>query len=161
MNTRPIKRNINIRKLSRDHHHTLLFCWKIREGLKNKIPAERIVKFVEYFRETCLQQHFYREEKYLFVYLNDPKVDRAIMEHGQINKLMLGVPGLKESRQMTTLVSLTDLMEAHIRYEERELFPFFEKNLNSTQLEKIGQELGSEEMTKADDFEDPFWVQKA
>jgi len=30
MKTKPIKRNENIMKLSKEHHFSLLFCWKIR-----------------------------------------------------------------------------------------------------------------------------------
>ncbi len=34
----PIKRSEFLIQLSRDHHFTLLFCWKIKEGLKKDIP---------------------------------------------------------------------------------------------------------------------------
>jgi len=40
----PIKRNEALKPLSRDHHHGLLLCWKIRQGIKLNIEPERIKK---------------------------------------------------------------------------------------------------------------------
>lgn len=43
-----LKRNENLKVLSREHHYGLLFSWKIREGLQKSIPTERMRPFVEY-----------------------------------------------------------------------------------------------------------------
>ena len=157
MKPEPILRNIHRRKFSRDHHHGLLFCWKIRQGLKNRISAERIVQYVEYFRETHLTKHFTLEETCLFASLDDPKVNKALGEHKQINKLLSGLSGLSETQQNEVLTRIADLLEAHIRYEERDLFPFFEKNLEDQQLEIMENALNKEAIPLKDDFEDPFW----
>jgi len=42
MKTVPIKRSIALQPLSREHHHGLLLCWKIRTGLKKGIDIDRI-----------------------------------------------------------------------------------------------------------------------
>ncbi len=157
MKPEPIRRNIHLRKLSRDHHHGLLFCWKIREGLKNGVATERMVRYVEYFRASHLEKHFTLEETCLFASLDDPKVDRARSEHKQINELLSGLSGLSETHQNARLIRITDLLEAHIRYEERELFPFFEKTLDDQQLETMESAMNSGTIPEKDDFEDAFW----
>jgi hypothetical protein len=63
---RPITRNEHIKRLSRKHHFSLLFCWKIRQGLKNNLQPERICEYVQYFWNQNLQQQFREEEKILF-----------------------------------------------------------------------------------------------
>ena len=62
MNRKPIRRNENILKLSKEHHFSLLFCWKIRQGLKMNIDASRIVKYAQYFHAHFLRLHFREEE---------------------------------------------------------------------------------------------------
>ena len=65
MNKKPIKRNENILKLSKEHHFSLLFCWKIRQGLKAGADSSRIIKYVQYFKTHFLLPHFSEEEIFL------------------------------------------------------------------------------------------------
>ena len=66
MELQPIRRNKHILELSRDHHFTLLFCWKIRQGLKMQIAPERLKNYVNYFWGEHMQPHFREEEEILF-----------------------------------------------------------------------------------------------
>ena len=88
MNRKPIRRNENILKLSKEHHFSLLFCWKISQGLKMDIAASRIIKYAQYFHAHFLRLHFREEELFLFASLNDKRVEKAIKQHKQINKLL-------------------------------------------------------------------------
>ena len=47
--TKPIKRNKSIQSISREHHHGLLLCWKIRQGMKKNIEPQRIKVYVDWF----------------------------------------------------------------------------------------------------------------
>ena len=60
----PIKRNKNIVPLSREHHATLLFCWKLKSGIQLGIDPERIQRYVNYFYEHELLPHFKKEEDF-------------------------------------------------------------------------------------------------
>ena len=62
----PIKRNENIVPLSQDHHLSLLFGWKIRQGVKADIDVNRIVDYVHYFEDVHLLPHFKEEEDYFY-----------------------------------------------------------------------------------------------
>lgn len=86
MDEMPIKRNENIVKLSKDHHASLMFCWKLRQGIKHHALVERMVKYVEYFLNQHFTPHFKEEEEILFSILKDDKVQKAINDHSEIKK---------------------------------------------------------------------------
>jgi len=153
-----MKRNEHIVKLSRDHHFTLLFCWKIRSGLKFEIEPTRIIKYVYYFWQIHMQPHFSEEETILFSPVNDGKVQKALDEHIQIAEQVkaLHANGTSAANQ---LLILADTVDNHVRYEERELFPHLEKILSDEQLESIGKQLAAHhDATLQDDFADEFWL---
>lgn len=68
MNKKPIRRNENIVKLSKEHHFSLLFCWKIRQGIKMEIPAARIIKYMEYFKANFLIPILRKRKKYCLLH---------------------------------------------------------------------------------------------
>lgn len=161
MEVKPIKRSEHIILLSKDHHVSLLFCWKIRQGLKMSVETERIKKYVQNFWQHHMQPHFNEEEDILFAPLKDEKVQKAIDEHGQIKAQINTLLNSSEMEDETGLALLADMVDKHVRYEERELFPYLEKTLIHEQLETIGKQLNLRKpSTLKDDFEDEFWIQK-
>ena len=74
MATTPIKRNQHIVQLSKDHHFTLLFCWKIRQGIKMQIESERQKNYIRYFFKEHMEPNFQNEEKLLF---NQASIDKS------------------------------------------------------------------------------------
>ncbi|WP_018614499.1 hemerythrin domain-containing protein [Segetibacter koreensis] len=160
MEKKPIKRNEHIVKLSKDHHFTLLFCWKIRNGLKFEIEPGRIEKYVQYFWQHHLQPHFKEEETILFAPVKDAAVQKALDEHAQITQQINTLPsaGNNLADQLSILAGTVD---NHVRYEERELFPHLEKVLTNEQLETIGKQIAAQnDPTLKDDFADEFWLKK-
>lgn len=161
MVSKPIKRNENILKLSQEHHFSLLFCWKIKQGLNGEIPSERIIKYVQYFSANFLIPHFREEELFLFPALNDEKVDKAIEQHKQINNIISGISLHDENNSKKALQRVAELVDDHVRYEERELFPYIESKLSDEQLAAIGEKLNeAQAMPLKDEYEDEFWVKK-
>ncbi len=154
---KPIHRSEHIKRLSREHHFSLLFCWKIREGLKRNVPGERIRKFVEYFWQRHLQPHFQEEEKILFAPIADRQVQRAIDEHKYIRQQIEDLPTYSEKKQRKTLAKIADIVDEHVRYEERELFPHLERKLSKEQLENIGNLIQKHHSSLRDEYEDQFW----
>lgn len=113
-------RDPNTAPLSRDHHTGLLFCWKIRQGLKLNVESERMLLYVHYFWHSHLRNHFAEEENILFILKEDVLCDKARNEHRSIASL---ISQMKEADKHL-LQQLTHLLKQHIRFEERELFPY-------------------------------------
>jgi hemerythrin superfamily protein len=159
MEQKPLKRSKHILQLSKDHHFTLLFSWKIRQGLKQGVEGERIRKYVKHFWDHDMQPHFREEEEILFAPVKDDKVRKAIEDHEQIK---MQVDKILESPGEATselLGLLADTVDAHVRYEERELFPYLENKLSEKELERIGVELSNKPVLQ-DEYADEFWQKK-
>ena len=148
----PIKRHTSLQPLSRDHHHALLLTWKIRQGLKKDIPAKRISAYCSWFFTTHLLPHFELEEQFAFPVLgNDhPQVQQALSEHAQLRSMF--------SNPLTTSSALEaagDLLEEHIRFEERTLFNSIQEAATPEQLNKILEI--HQDAAFCDNEEDAFW----
>ena len=157
MAQKPIKRNKNIVALSRDHHHGLLLCWKIRQGLKMNVELKRIGNYIHFFWKTQMVEHFRKEEELLFSKIDGPVCDRVKDEHGIIRLLVDGIDR-HDKNNRNSYIEFSNLLEQHIRYEERVLFPYLEANISASELEAIGKELEMNE-THNDVYEDEFWLQ--
>lgn len=153
MEKKPIKRDKNIQPLSRDHHHTLLLCWKIRKGFSKGIEVERMKKYSDWFFENHVSPHFRLEEEYLFPVLGEGNdmIKRALAEHRRLERLF------KEKEKITRALSLIEEeLELHVRYEERELFNEIQKRASPEQL-KIISEVHKDERFQ-DNTADEFWL---
>ena len=156
--TKPIKRSIELAPLSREHHDGLLFVWKIREGLKNGTSVGKLKQYSIWFWQQHIKPHFYQEENILLPYLS-PDHELAVRmkkEHEQIRELVLQ---LDRDADHSTFTHLANLINDHIRFEERKLFSFLEKSLSPEQLNKIYRQL--EELPVCPGiWTDVFWVKK-
>jgi hemerythrin-like domain-containing protein len=154
----PIKRNSNIVELSRDHHFGLLFCWKIKEGIKLNIDESRINNYINFFWDSHLEKHFLEEEDLLFKKIQDDLCQKAMNEH-QIIKNKISLLKIKSEQAQHHYLELITLINQHIRFEERVLFPHLEMILSEEELNKIGENLkkGHQEIF-VDNFSDEFWL---
>lgn len=159
MTRKPIKRSPEILPLSREHHFSLLFCWKLRQGIKCTIEKARIIKYIDYFFHHFILPHFGEEENILFCLLQDEKVEKALNEHAAIKKLVNSILNSQTNPDNAAIEELAGLVEVHTRYEERDLFPYIEEKLSPAQLNEAGRLLGQSEIL-ADNFEDEFWIPK-
>ena len=149
-----MKRNENIVLLSRDHHFGLLHAWKIKQGLKKGVALERIATYIIFHWQHNQEAHFLEEEKFLFPYIKHELRDQALKEHEQIRQM------IEQCATAPTEALLTDyaeLLTAHIRYEERVLFPYMEENLSNEVLSEIGRNLCNEHHTEEEEYPDEFW----
>ncbi len=148
----PIKRHKALQGVSREHHHGLLLCWKIRTGLSKKVAPERIKTYVDWFFKTHLIPHFELEETYIFPILgmDNPKIKKALREHRRLVRLVTSSVDL-----IRRLVQIEEELEQHIRYEERQLFNEIQKVATESQLETI-QKFHNDEKFK-DNTHDQFW----
>lgn len=151
--TTPIKRHEALKPLSRDHHHGLLLCWKIREGLKRGVSLERIKKYTDFFFTSQLRPHLRFEEAEIFPLLGEdhPMVQRAINEHSRLESLF------KEEAGEAGFHSIEKELNRHIRFEERELFRELQETVSEEKLQNITNKEEEIITPDPDDWDDKFW----
>jgi hemerythrin-like domain-containing protein len=152
-----MKRDINIIPLSRDHHYGLLFSWKVRQGLAKHVEPERIQRYVRHFWEHHLKEHFAEEERLLFRGRPDPLCIEAIDQHHKIQGLVQAIQGSGVWIE-TNYGLLADQLEQHIRFEERQVFPFLEQKLTKDELAAVGTALNHHARPADDAYDDEFWT---
>lgn len=137
--------------LSHDHHHGLALALRCRKqalgqikpmgtaGLKERAHEARL------FFANHLIDHFRAEEEVLFptigslVAASAPIINQLLQEHEQIRSLMLQLEG--EAGLGKRLFDFGDLLESHIRKEERELFPLFEQHIGAKDAEITAEQI--------------------
>ncbi len=150
-----MKRHESIVPLSHDHHTGLLFCWKLRQGIRKQVPVARMLPYISYFHAQHLAPHFMEEEQLLFADGVDELCLQALKEHDDIRQALSAVGDAATDVGVT---ALADMVDNHIRFEERVLFPHLEQKLTAQQLAAIGAQLQeSHQLSHTDDYEDEFW----
>jgi mannose-6-phosphate isomerase-like protein (cupin superfamily) len=121
-----VKRHRALVPLSHDHHHALVAARRLRRAAEAD-AADEADAFSRFFAEESVR-HFREEEEQLFPLVADseearPLVVRALLEHQQLHALA----GRLANGESATRRELADLLEGHVRFEERELFPLIER----------------------------------
>ena len=155
---KPIKRSPQLLLLSREHHAGLQCAWKIRQGLKAGVDTDRIREYIRYFWENHLTAHFRSEEELLYNTSDNELCKQALLEHAEMRKLITRI-NEDVHKDVQLYGQFADNIEAHIRMEERQLFPLLESILPADKLAEIGTALaeGHEPLFK-DEYLDEFWV---
>lgn len=129
----PIKRHISLQPLSRDHHDGLLLKWKINKGISKGVDVSRIQKYVDWFIKEHLIPHFRIEEDHLFtIDKESSSVKQALLQHKELVEIFN-----IENKNAETLIKLGDLLEEHIRFEERVLFNELQAKATESELKEI------------------------
>jgi hemerythrin-like domain-containing protein len=155
---KPIKRSKQLTPLSKDHHDGLLFAWKIKQGLKNGADIKLIAEYVQWFWKNFLEEHFREEEQILAPHLpaDNELLKRMIDEHQEIEAMVHINENIPDE---TLLNNLAQAIDDHIRFEERELFPYAEKIIPENELNLIYEQL-SKQPVQCEKWEKEFWVKK-
>ena len=143
-----IARHPSLIPLSHDHHHGLALALRCRKQALGQIKPmgaaglrERASEFVAFYTNN-LQAHFRAEEEVaLRAALPETGlvIDELIRDHAAMRQAVLQ---LDAGAGLAKLIfDLGDLLERHIRKEERELFPLFERHIESLPAESIGASL--------------------
>ncbi len=155
---KPQKRHEALVPLSRDHHQGLLLCWKIRKGMQNDTKPESVAAYTRYFYEMHLKKHFQEEELYIFNHLNaeDQQRKKALNQHRRLNRLFEQLSE-EHCSYVQTLWKIEETLESHIRFEERELFPYIEQNIPEEKLIEMGRKLDEIHDAFQECWNDEFW----
>ncbi len=140
-----MKRSPELTPLSHDHHQALFVAQRLRRAEQVEQPA---AEFRQFWDEHG-SPHFRIEEEVLlpmWAALGNAQpehVDRIAREHLAIRaaayELAAGRADLEQ------LQRLGGLLAAHVRYEERELFPLIEDDLDAGALGRVGAAVAAAE----------------
>ncbi len=142
-----IKRSRELKPLSSEHHQALLVAFQLKKGLAGHgesagapkdLPG--LLALARRFETTLFLTHTRAEEELLGRHLPPADMKRLQFEHAEMTRLL---DTARQARQdmRQALSAFADLLERHVRWEERELFPACEASMAETDLAQIGHEL--------------------
>jgi hemerythrin-like domain-containing protein len=152
-----MKRAAELRQLSDDHHQGLVHARRLRKAAAGEGagPLEKAAgDFLEFWqRETSA--HFRREEEVLLPVLarygqdalgRGPTVE-MLGQHARIRGLVMQLSDEYADNDLRpeTLGEIGESLEAHIRLEEREVFPMIEEVLPKLALKEVASRLAVKE----------------
>jgi len=131
-----LKRIAELRKLSEDHHHGLVLA---RHALLAEAGAgvEKTWREVEQKFEAELERHFRIEEEYLVPPLEDVGERQLIERLGGDHRELRSRVAKGADRSLTALKEFGTILEAHIRFEERELLEVAQERLSPEALKAV------------------------
>lgn len=136
-----MKRSAELRDLSVDHHHGLVLARRARRvgaGEDPTAPEAAWAEIERRFRDE-LEPHFRIEEELLVPELTrrheHALVDRLAEDHAALR----GLASPDGARDRAALCAFGERLEAHIRFEERELFPVVEARFPQAALDTVAQ----------------------
>ncbi|WP_111706316.1 hemerythrin domain-containing protein [Lutibacter citreus] len=147
-----IKRHHSLQEYSKDHYQALSLCLKIQKGFSKGVATERIKKYVDWFYNTHILEHFQLEEKYVFPILgsNHELIIKALDQHKLLLNLFTDTYNIENS-----LKEIQVQLKSHVRFEERILFNEIQSKANKEELEMIEKFHRVEKFQ--DNLSDVFW----
>ncbi|PKO88861.1 MAG: hemerythrin HHE cation-binding protein [Betaproteobacteria bacterium HGW-Betaproteobacteria-12] len=123
-----MKRSPALLQLSREHHTALSLAMRIAKAT-DQTAQERLLATVPALFRGELEPHFQEEERSLLPQLaqagETALVARTLDEHAQMRALAAAIAG----GDAAALAPFGRLLQAHVRFEERELFVVAEQRL--------------------------------
>lgn len=141
-----MKRDESLRSLSRDHHKALFVAMRLR---RSDDAVAAAAEFGEFF-ESKGQRHFEIEEQVLLPLwarlgsADGAAAARLAAEHLSIRTRALE---LAEEPTLEAVHALGEELDAHVRFEERELFPAIEADLDDAALATLARAMAAAEGT--------------
>ena len=130
-----MKRHDALIPLTHDHHHALAQARRLH--MSSEGDPERWVEaaraFLEFYKKDTLA-HFHEEEEEIFpLVVDEPEVERPLTRvllehlriHRSVHKLQDEVD--RGSPSAKTMAEISTLLQDHIRFEEKTLFPLVER----------------------------------
>ena len=153
----PIKRSQELAPFSREHHEALLFVWKIRQGIKYKTDISILASYCRWFWENYLNDHFQKEEAAFKGVLpaNNPMLEKMLDDHDAIRSK---IEQLTQFPAEQSFERLAQIIQYHVRFEERELFAYMQQTLTEAELEMIATHDNKPGNDVDARWEDSFWI---
>lgn len=146
------KRHDSLIPLSREHHYGLMLCLRIHRGLQahghdSAWLEKKRQQAVRFFQSEMLA-HFEAEEEVLFPAMRSLPgavqiVDQLVSEHRKLEEAIERLREVQEGAVAAALNAFADLLESHIRREERALFPIYERRAPKEVARTVGERIAA------------------
>lgn len=143
-----MRRSRQLKPLSSEHHQALLVAFQLKKGLEGHPESAGAPKdlpgllaLARRFEEQVFRPHLRAEEDVLGQYLVAADMRRLESEHRELVQFLESARSARPPELRAALHGFADLIERHIRWEERELFPYAEGHVDEATLATIGGEL--------------------
>ncbi|HEX6461175.1 MAG TPA: hemerythrin domain-containing protein [Thermoleophilaceae bacterium] len=146
-----MKRHKALEQLSRDHHQALFQAMRLKRA-KEADAGSVLGDFLDFWFGVG-HLHFRAEEEVLLPAYSAygdgsrEEVVRVLIDHMQIRREAFELGGLKKDPPPERLHALGEKLDAHVRHEERVLFPLIEEALPDDELVRVAR--GVDEVEKA------------
>ena len=141
-----MKRDPSLEPLSHDHYEGLQFVARLRKGVRSGDDPASLLREMAAFWQSHLAHHFSEEESVLLPLLPPSASamgERMLHEHGEL-KGRARSSGNEVEATLDAVTAFADALAAHIRFEERDLFPYLEQHLDAETLRVAGERLRAE-----------------
>lgn len=136
----PISRHESLAPFSRDHYSGLVAARHLSKAAAADAVARRkaVAEFCDAWAKD-ISVHFEDEERLLLEHLTDDDRRRLLSDHEQLTRLAAEVQQVRRSTDPDPylLERLSQLLERHIRWEERELFQRLQSRLDESTLREL------------------------
>ena len=136
-----MKRDANLVPLSRQHFRALVLCMRIHRKRTARSVLQR--EMVALYSDD-VRFHFQAEEKFLFpaarrIAAVAPLVRELRAEHTRLRRAFTAAR--RRTLKSGELLRFADLLESHIRKEERRLFEQCQKQMSSEEMGNVGRRM--------------------
>lgn len=136
-----MKRDANLVPLSRQHFRALVLCMRIH---RKRAPRDVLQQEMLELYSEDVRFHFQAEEKFLFPAARRlpaaaPLVRELRAEHTRLRRAFAAAR--RRTLKSDDLIRFADLLEGHIRKEERQLFERCQKQMSEKELGEIGKKV--------------------
>ena len=140
-----MRRHPHLQPLSREHHRALL-CWRDLDqqlGDSDVAKAKSAAQALSDYANDRFLSHMANEETLFVGLLSDELQSRLLADHEALRSLLDSVRRKlgTASVDMGELAKLASTWRAHIRWEERHLFPYLQMHASSDELQLVGDRL--------------------
>jgi hypothetical protein len=143
-----LKRRRELKPLSSEHEQALLVAFQLKKGVAGHgesagapkdLPG--LLALARRYEATVLTPHTRAEEELFGALLKPSDQQRLEAEHAQLRRYLDDARQGGEAAVRTALARFADLLERHVRWEEREVLPAVEARLDEAALADMGHEL--------------------
>jgi hypothetical protein len=142
------KRRRELKPLSSEHEQALLVAFQLKKGVAGHgesagapkdLPG--LLALARRYESSVFTPHARAEEELFAKLLPASDLVRLEAEHADLHRHIELAREGNEQETRSSLARFADLLERHVRWEEREILPAVEAKLDEAALASIGHEL--------------------